>query len=207
MVTDAAKNSVRVGALQRMAQLPARAAGKKSKLGAARPALQPLVRDQPPFSRHVSRARLCAPIDFLKTRFHFFIRNRRAERGDPIRRQAPVIVVTGTILPLVDFSVGDALAGKKTDSVDNRLVKRSVHVHEYAVDIENNQFWRQLHRILSIARSTLRVSARVPALMRTNPSRGKSLRPRTRIPLRSRARTRRRAAGPKSASTKFALLG
>ena len=48
---------------------------------------------------------------------------------------------------------------------------------------------------------------RVPALMRTKPSRGKSLRPRTRIPFRSRARTRRFAAGPKSASTKFALLG
>ena len=81
--------------------------------------------------------------------------------------------------------------------VDDRLVKRSVDVHQDAVHVENNQFWRQLHRIPSMARSTLRVSARVPALMRTKPSRGKSLRPRTRIPLRSRARTRRSRRGTK----------
>ena len=42
-----------------------------------------------------------------------------------------------------------------------------------------------------MARSNFRVSARVPALMRTKPSRGKSRRGRTRIPLRSRARMRR----------------
>jgi len=78
--------------------------------------------------------------------------------------------------------------------VDNGLVERAAHVHQDAVDIEYHEFWRKLHSIPSMARRSLRVSALVPALMRTKPSRGNlSVRGR-RIPFRPRAFTRRCAA-------------
>ena len=113
---------------------------------------------------HIAGLRLRAPIEFLKARLHHFVRNRLAERRDPIRRQSPVIVVAGAILPLVDFGVGDAPAGEKMNRVDDRLVKRSVHVHQNAIHIKNDEFGRELHRIPSMARSTLaRVGPRAGA--------------------------------------------
>ena len=65
------------------------------------------------FPRDIAGTRFGAPIEFLEARFHFFVRNRRPERRDPIRRQPPVIVVAGAIFPLVNFGIRDALPVKK----------------------------------------------------------------------------------------------
>ncbi len=165
------------------------------------------MRDQPFFPRHISRQVLRAPIKFLKTRLHFGVRNRLSERRDPIGGEAPVIVIAGAILPLVDFGIRGAMPGEKVNRLDDRAVKRSAHVQQDAVDVEDHKFWRKLHRISSMARNRRRVSARVPALMRMNPARGKSFRSRTRIRFRSSASTRPCARGPKSARTKLASLG
>ena len=64
-----------------------------------------------------------------------------------------------------------------------------------------------LHRSSSMPQQRC-VCARVPAVMRTNPSRPKSdARSRTRIPRRASRPTKRVAPAPKSASTKLAPLG
>jgi hypothetical protein len=55
MVTARRKISFRVRALERVAQFLPRAARKERQLGAARPALQPLVRDEPAFARDIAR--------------------------------------------------------------------------------------------------------------------------------------------------------
>src|SRR5258706_11673285 len=165
------------------------------------------MRDQPLFASHISGHLFGAPIEFLETRLHFGVRHGFSERCDPIGGQAPVIVIPGAILPLVNFGICGAMLGEKINRLDDRAVKRSAHVQQDAVDVEDHEFWRKLHRISSMARSRRRVSARVPALMRMNPARGKSLRSRTRMPLRSRASTRPCARGPKSARIKLASLG
>src|SRR6202035_4463967 len=93
--------------------------------------------------------------------------------------------------------------GEEVNCLDDGPMKRPAHIHQDAVDVKDHEFWHELHKISSIARSRRRVSARVPALMRMNPSRGKSFRSRTRMFFRSRARTRRCVRGPKSTRTKF----
>ena len=112
------KNIVRVSALQGMTQLLARASGKERQLGAPRPALQATVRDKPAFSRYVPGPGFRSRIEFLEARFYFFVRKCRAEGRDPIRRQSPVIVVAGAILPLMDFGVGDALFIVTVSTID-----------------------------------------------------------------------------------------
>ena len=107
----AAKNIVRVRALQRVAQFPARAAGEERKFGAARPALQALVRDQPAFPRHISRAATSCPNRISGSALSL-LRTEPPGPSDAIQSvvKSPVIVVAGAILPLVNFGVGDALA-------------------------------------------------------------------------------------------------
>src|ERR1700730_8782132 len=165
------------------------------------------MRDQQLFPGHISGKILRAPIEFLKTRLHFGRWNRVSERSDPIGGETPVIVIAGAILPLVDFGIGGPMLSEKVNRLDDRAVKRSPHVQQNAVDVEDHKFGGKLHRISSMARSRRRVSSQVPALMRMNPSRGKSFRSRTRMPLRSRASTMRCARGPKSTRTKLASLG
>ncbi len=188
-------------------QFAARAAGEQGELGAPGPFFQAVVRDQPFFAGHVSGVRLCAPVEFHELRFHLFVGHRFTERRDPVGGEAPVVVVAGKILPVVDLGEGRAVPGEEMDGVDDGLVERAVDVDQDAVHIENDEFGRKLHRMPFMARNSLRVSARVPALMRTKPSRGKSFRSRMRIPSRSRAFTRRWARGPKSARMKLAPLG
>src|SRR5258707_15048492 len=163
--------------------------------------------NEPLFTRHIAGLVLRAPIELLETRLDLGIRDRFSQRGDPVGREAPVIVVSRAVLPLVNFGIRDAPPREEMNRFNNGPVKRSAHVHQDSVDVKDHQLGRKLQRISSIARSRRRVSARVPALMRTNPSRGKSFRSRTRIPFRSSARTRRCAPGPKSTRTKFAALG
>src|SRR5882672_4997521 len=165
------------------------------------------MRNEPLFATHIAGPVLRAPVKLLETRLDLGIRDRFPQGGDPVGREAPVIVVTRAVLPLVDFAISDAPPREKANRLDDGSVKRSAHIHQDAIDVKYHEFWSELHRISSMARSRRRVSARVPALMRTNPSRGKSFRSRTRIPFRSSARTRRCAPGPKSTRTKFAALG
>src|SRR5579862_857686 len=106
-----------------MPQFPPSAAGKNGKFRAPRPDFQTLVRDEPPFPRNVSRTGLRSPVEFLEARFHYFIGNSGAERRDPVRRQSPIVVIAGAILPPVDFGIADALPSKKMNRLDNRLVK------------------------------------------------------------------------------------
>src|ERR1700682_1551084 len=165
------------------------------------------MRDQPFFPRHIAGPILRAPIKFLEPRLDLGEWNRLAYRGDPVGGKGPVIVVTGAISPLVDFGMGGARPSEEVNRLDDGPMKRSANVPQDAVNVKNHELWRKLHRISSMARSRRRVSARVPALMRTNPVRGKSFRARTRMPFCSRARTRRCARVPKSARTKLASLG
>src|SRR6266404_7710962 len=165
------------------------------------------MRNEPLFARHIAGLVLRAPIELLETRLDLGIRDRFSQLADPIGREAPVIVVTRAVLPLVNFGIRDAPPREEMNRFNNGPVKRSAHVNQDAVDVKDHQLGRKLHRISSMARSRRRVSARVPALMRMNPSRGKSFRSRTRMPFRSRASTRPCARGPKSARMKLASLG
>ena len=162
---------------------------------------------EPPFARNVAGAPLRTPIELLKAALHLGIRNLVAQRRDPVGREAPVVVVSCAVFPLMDFGIRDTPAREKVNRIDDGPVERSAHVHKDAINVKNHELGCELHRVSWIARSRRRVSARVPALMRTKPSRGKSFRSRTRMPFRSRARTMRCAPGPKSARTKFAALG
>ena len=92
---------------------------------------------EPFFAGHVSRA-LLAPIEFDEFALHFFVFEFTAERLNPGRRKLPVVVETRSIFPIVQLCPSHSLAGEKPDRFKRGSVKGTAHVHQYAVDIEDD---------------------------------------------------------------------
>src|SRR5436305_303338 len=109
------------------------------------------MRDEPPFLRDIALKSLRSPIKFLESGLHHGIRERFAKGRDPIRCEPPVIVVAGTIFPVVDFRVCHTAAGEKPDGIDDGLVKRTMNVDKNSIYVEDHELGGEFHRISSIA--------------------------------------------------------
>lgn len=116
-----------------------RAAGKDGQLRAPGEALQMLAGQQPFFARHITRA-VAAPIQLHELALHFFIFDFSAERLYPRRRKIPIVVETRLIFPVLELSAGHVFAGKELHGFESGTVKGAAHVHQYAVDIEDDDF-------------------------------------------------------------------
>src|SRR3979411_622265 len=99
------------------------------------------MRNEPFFARHIAGLVLRAPIKLLETRLYLRIRDRLSQRGDPVGREAPVIVVTRAVLPLVDFGIGYAPPREELNRFDDGPMKRSAHIHQDAVNVKDHEFW------------------------------------------------------------------
>ena len=141
---DARKQIAHAKAFERMPQFPPRAAGKQREFGALGPSLQ--TPRAAPASVRATRCRACrsCPNKSSETaRFTSRIFHVVAQRSHPVRRQPPIIVISGAALPLLNIGVSDALAGEMPHGIDNRAVKRTVNVHQHAIHVKDDQLGRK----------------------------------------------------------------
>src|SRR5207245_9637967 len=123
-----------------MAQLATRAAGEERELGTPRPALQAPRWHKPSFPPNVAPRSIGSPIDLLKYALHFGIFDFLAERVNPIGREPPIVVVTGTALPLLNMHISEAPPGEVPHRLQNGAVKCAVDVDKNSVQLGDNQF-------------------------------------------------------------------
>src|SRR4029077_15626084 len=117
--------------------------GEEIKLIASGPALDLRGRNQQLFLAHVSRLAVLAPIEWLKSGASFLIRRWPPQRGSPSRNHAPVVVITRLGFPFIQLRPGDAFPGKEAYRLERRAPEAAAHVHQDAIHIEDEYFWRE----------------------------------------------------------------
>jgi len=122
---------------ERKRKLLPRPPGKQIQLIQPCPARDLRRRNQQFLIPHQTRLPVCPPIEFFKSSPCLVVSSRPPERGEPLRRHRPIVIVPRLALPLLQLFQGHSFPAQRPHRLQRRPPIRSAHIHQHSIHIEN----------------------------------------------------------------------